>query len=231
MHLPGIKYSNMKVVLIIAALLWFSLPGLAQHNETAHEARTARIGKISVTAFNQINARGTEMVNAITPTASRLSAADLRLFNQVVRGGMRQLAISQAVLAKATDEQVRLLAQSEVEEQTNLAKKLGEIAQAKGITLPASLDAQTQTLLSRLENMAADEVHMMYLQESGIKGHQLLQTTMTSVQRMSKDVTMKRLASATLPVIRTHLKAAMDVRAAMNGTGRNTTVHAKRNSA
>jgi putative membrane protein len=60
---------------------------------------------------------------------------------------MRQLAISQAVLNKATNEQVRMLAQSEVEEQTNLSKKLTEIAQAKGITLPTDLDAQTQTLL------------------------------------------------------------------------------------
>jgi putative membrane protein len=210
----------MKIVLFAAAISCLSLSAIAQQSETAHEAKSTKIGKISVTAFNQINNRGNEMVNAITPTKTTLSSTDLRLFNQVVRGGMRQLAISQAVLNKATNEQVRMLAQSEVEEQTNLSKKLTEIAQAKGITLPTDLDAQTQTLLGRIESMSSEEIDMIYLEEGGIKGHQLLQATMLSVQRISKDATMKKLASATLPVIRTHLMISTDVRTAMSGSRR-----------
>jgi putative membrane protein len=53
-------------------------------------------------------------------------------------GGIRQLAISQAVLDKVTDEEVRMLAQSGVDEQTNIAAKLRQVAAAKGITMPAT---------------------------------------------------------------------------------------------
>jgi putative membrane protein len=202
----------------VTAALFISLTMTAQQSESSNQAKgTTRIGRISLVAFNQINANGTRMVNAIKPTSAKLSAADLALFNKVALGGMRQLMISQAVLAKANDEQVRLLAQSEVEEQTTLSNKLKETAQAKGLTMPDAPDAETQALIERINGMSAEEANAIYLQEGGVKGHQMLQSTMTTVQRSAKDATMKRLATATLPVIRTHLTVAKDVQNMMSG--------------
>ncbi|HEX2533067.1 MAG TPA: DUF4142 domain-containing protein [Chitinophagaceae bacterium] len=208
----------MKVTLATLGLACLISFGAAaqQTSESTNEARSSmRLGRMTVSAFQEINAKGTQMVNAIRPSSGTLSAADLALLQQVAMGGMRQLAISQAVLGKATNEQVRLLAQSEVEEQTNVAAKLKEIAAAKGASLPDAPDAATTALVARINNASAEEVNMLYLQEGGINGHMLLQETMKTVNRNAADDDLEDLAEATLPVIKTHLKVSRKVQKAM----------------
>ena len=169
-----------------------TLGATAQQSQSSYEAKgVTRIGRMSVENFMQVNAKGTQMVNAITPTPAPFSAADLALFNQVALGGMRQLAISQAVLGKATSERVRLLAQSEVEEQTNLSAKLQQIAAAKGATLPTVMDPSVTALVSRINNATGTEVDVLYLQEGGIRGHELLESTMKNERSNANDATMK----------------------------------------
>lgn len=180
---------------------------------------TDKIGKMTIAAFNSINAKGNEMVSAIEPTTAKLSEADKQLMMKVAAGGQRQLALSQAIVDKATNEQVKVLAASEVEEQTGVAAKLKEIADAKGVTLPEGPDAAAQVLVTKAEGMSGDALDAFYITESGIKGHELLQKTMTTVNATAKDATLKKLATATLPVIKTHLTVSKDVKTMMMGTG------------
>jgi putative membrane protein len=203
-------------ILSIATLCAFALSTSAQ--QTVSNVQTdapSRIGRMSVQAFQEVNAKGTQMLNAITPTSEKLSAADQALFNQVAMGGMRQLAISQAVVGKANSSSVRLLAQSEVDEQTAIAAKLREVAAAKGATLPTDLDATATALVQSIGNASGTQVDALYLDEGGIRGHQLLETTMKTVKRTASDATMKALAVATLPVIKTHLKVSKKERQRM----------------
>jgi putative membrane protein len=202
----------MKLLLSVGAFLMVGFCASAQQSESNNEAKSdARIGNMRQSQFMAINAKGAQMVSAIKPSSKRLSAADKQLFTKVALGGMRQLAVSEAVLASATDEDVRMLAQSEVEEQTGVKAKLEEIAQAKGLTLPSEPDAMTKTLVSRVQGLSADEVNAFYIRESGVKGHLLLQSTMTTVRSKAKDDTMKSLAAATLPVIKTHLNVSQQI--------------------
>lgn len=184
---------------------------------------TDRIGKMSVTSFNSINAKGNQMVSAITPTSAKLSAADSKLMMKVAAGGQRQLAVSQAVLDKVTNPQVKLLAASEVEEQTGVSAKLKEIADAKGVTLPEGPDSEAQALVSQAQNLSGAELDAFYINQSGIKGHELLQATMNTVNSSAKDATLKKLATATLPVIKTHLSVSREVKGMMGATGNGTT--------
>jgi putative membrane protein len=196
-------------ILSLATICLLTLSAAAQQSESSYEARaTTRIGRMNVTTFQEVNAKGTQMVNAIQPTSEKLSAADQALLNQVAMGGMRQLAISQAVVNKANSEEVRMLAQSEVEEQTNISNKLKEIAAAKGATLSMTPDPAVTALVERINNASGAEVDALYLDEGGIRGHELLETTMKSVKRTAKDDNLEALAVATLPVIKTHLKVS-----------------------
>lgn len=199
----------MKKLMAIGAAICLSFAATAQTSEGNYEARAdARVGDMAVSDFMKINENGAKMVTKIRPDNRQLSEADQQLFTQVANGGRRQLMVSQAVLGKATDEQVKLLAQSEVEEQTNVAAKLKEIAAAKGTTVPESPDAETEALVNSIGNMTADEVNAFYIRESGVKGHELLKETMTSVQANARDKSLKALAKATLPVIETHLQVS-----------------------
>jgi len=176
---------------------------------------TGKIGNMTVSAFNAINAKGNKAVSAITVTSTPLSAADQKLITQIAAGGQRQLAISQAVLAKTTDANVKLLATSEVEEQTGLSAKLSEIATAKGVTLPAGPDAAAQALVAQAQSLSGADLDSFYINQSGVMGHQLLQKTMTTVNASAKDIVLKKLALATLPVIKTHLAVSKAEKAKM----------------
>ncbi len=182
------------------ALVSALLLGMALNAQVA-----GKIGNMSVAAFNKINSKGNAAVAAITATSTPLSAADQQLTLQVAAGGQRQLAISQAVVAKATDPNVKLLATSEVEEQTGLSAKLKEIATAKGVTLPEGPDADAQALVSTAQGLDGASLDSFYINQSGVKGHQLLLKTMTTVSGTAKDATLKKISIATLPVIKTHL--------------------------
>ncbi|HEX8314317.1 MAG TPA: DUF4142 domain-containing protein, partial [Flavisolibacter sp.] len=74
-----------------------------------------------------------------------------------------------------------------------------------------------QALVSQAQNLSGAELDMFYLNEGGINGHQLLQTTMLTVSKNAKDASLKKLAAATLPVIRTHLTVSKDVKAMHSG--------------
>lgn len=202
----------MKKTFLITAIV--VLAGIMGH---AQSMNVDRIGDMKVSKFNKVNAKGNRKVAAISPSDATITEGDKTLMMQIAMGGMRQLMVSQAVLAKATTPQVRMLAQSEVEEQTGVSNKLKEIAAAKGVTLPASPDAETQALVARAGSLSGKELDMFYLNESGIKGHQLLQATMTTVSSTANSRSLRKLAMATMPVIRMHLEVSEDERENMGG--------------
>jgi putative membrane protein len=181
-----------------------------------------KIGNMTVTNFNNLNSRGNQMVKAITPSRGTMSQGDQQLLMQVAAGGQRQLTLSQAVLEKLSNPQVKMLAASEVEEQTGVASKLREIASAMGVTLPANSDSTGQNMKSQIANLTGNQLDSFYLSEGGSRGHELLEQTMTTVNSNAKDPSLKQLAAATLPVIRTHLRISRDVRSSM-GTGNGST--------
>ena len=182
---------------------------------TSASAGSATFGTMSQEEFDRINKEGAAKVQAIKPTGTPLSTADQALMMKVAKGGMMQLEVSKLAAENVTDEQVRKLAQSEVEEQTGLSAKLKEIAEAKGITLPAAPDAQTQALLTKMKAMSGADLDRFYVQESGVKGHEQLDQVMSSVKSGAKDAGLKSLAAAAHPLVKTHLTVSRAMLAKM----------------
>lgn len=210
-----------KTIFLFLSVLLMGFAAVAQTDSAmGSDMATGTIGKIKVATFNSLNAKGAAMVKAIKPTNTPLSASDKNLMMKVAMGGQKQLALSQAALDKVTDPQAKILAQSEVEEQTTIAAKLSEVASAKGVTLPEGPDPSVQPLLDQMSSMSGADLDAFYVTQSGIKGHQKLLATMTKVNQTAKDKALKSLATATLPVIRLHLKTSTEVHTLMSGPGK-----------
>lgn len=214
------------VVLAVCAALFTGGNSLASMMSRAPESTNAAqemVGNMSRADFDRINAQGNAAVAAITPTSGgTLSKADQKLMMQVAMGGMMQFEVSRVAVQKATSSEARILAQSEVEEQTAVSAKLQEIASAKGMTLPTAPDSKTRSMVSKMQGMTAGaDFDRTYVRESGVNGHVKLQQTMSKVQANAADPSMKALASATMPVIQTHLNVSRSVVAKMSGNGNN----------
>jgi putative membrane protein len=206
------------VMLVVAILLAMPFMALAQQASTTQQT-AAMIGGMSKAEFDRINTEGAQKVAAIKATSTALSEADKELMLQVAMGGMQQLEVSRLAVSKASSEQVRQLAQSEVEEQTGLSAKLKEIAKAKGVELPGKPDAQTQAMLTKLSALSGSELDTYYVAESGVKGHEKLDKVMSSVKSKAKDANLKSLAAAAHPLVQTHLKVSRAALATMKGQG------------
>ena len=178
------------------------------------------IGNITVEEFNRQNAQGAAAVAAITPDSKPLSKEDQKLMMEVAMGGMMQLQVSQAALPKLNGDEAKLLAQSEIDEQTGLGNKLKEIAQAKGMTMPAmTADNKTQELITKMNGMSGSQLDAFYVKESGVKGHEKLDKVMNKVATKAADSNLKAVESAAHPLVRTHLQVSQAVVSKMSGKG------------
>jgi putative membrane protein len=173
------------------------------------------IGKLPEAEFLKINKEAGAKVAAIKPAGGALSKGDEKLMLEIAAGGMMQLEASRVAVKMATSPDVRTIAQAEVDEQTGLSAKLGEIAAAKKVTLPTERDDKTKKMVAKLEGLSGAEFDKAYLKESGVKGHQLLNATMSKVQSKAEDATLKMVASTALPLIKTHLQVSQDEMADM----------------
>jgi putative membrane protein len=180
-------------------------------------AANGKVGKHDPAEWDKINKAAAEKVAAIKPTADPLSDADQKLMMEVAMGGMMQLTVSKLAVEKATDADVKLLAQAEVDEQTGLSAKLKEIATAKKVTLPADPDPKTQEMVTMLKGKTGAEFDRAYVEQSGVKGHQALNATMEKVESKAKDAALKALAAAALPLIKVHLAASRDEMSELGG--------------
>ena len=202
--------NNVKIGLLASAMLVtvsMTNGAFAQQNSMTSGSSTM-VGKESKAEFDRQNKKGAADVAAVKATSAPLSAADNKLMMQVAMGGMMQLEVSKVAVQKATSDAVKALAQAEVEEQTGLSAKLSEIATAKGVTLPTTPDPMTQTMISKMQTASGSEFDKMYVQESGVNGHEKLDTVMSTVESSASDKSLKDLAKAAHPLVKTHLKVS-----------------------
>lgn len=179
--------------------------------QSAKETDMDTIGGMSLEEFDEMNAQGAEEVASLMATEESLSESDEKLMLEVAMGGMMQLEISRLAIDSATDEEVLLLAQAEVVEQTGLSEKLKEIAGIKGVTLPSAPSADAQAMLEKLSGLSGDEFDRAYVQESGVRGHELLDDVLERVETKAEDGDLVELASAARPLVQTHLQVARSV--------------------
>lgn len=182
-----------------------------QTNATMNAGSTTTVGKESTSSFDSQNKKGAAAVAAVKPSSEKLSGTDQDLMLQVAKGGVMQLEASKVAVQKATNPEIKLLAQAEIDEQTGLSTKLQEIASTKGMTLPTGPDAETQAMLDKLQSASGMAFDRLYLTESGVKGHEKLDTVMSTVQSNASDASLKAVARAALPLVKTHLTVARQI--------------------
>lgn len=202
---------------VLIALSTTSVSVTQQNSTMLGTGTTNMVGKESKSGFDRMNKKGAADVAAIKPSSTKLSSADQVLMMEVAKGGMVQLELGKVAVEKASNEELRQLAQAEVDEQTGLSAKLKEIAQAKGITLPSAPDAETQTNIAKMQAMSGMSFDRAYVAESGVKGHEKLDAVMSKVKSNASDGNLKSVAQAAHPLVKTYLKVSREILSKMSG--------------
>lgn len=183
--------------------------GITLGMSTSHAA-SGMLGKMGPEEWKKANADAGAGVKMLSAGTATLSADDADLLKEIAAGGTMQLKLSEVAMSMGSSGDVKMIAAAEVKEQTIIAAKLKEIAQAGGVALPAETDEDTRKAVKKLKSMKGLELDRHYLEESGVKGHEKLKDTMEKVQSKADSQILKDLAAATLPIIKIHLQVSKD---------------------
>jgi putative membrane protein len=158
---------------------------------------------------------------ALAGVASSAAAADAdssvpnlpTFVNNAAQAGMTEVEVGKLALSKSKDPAIRGFAQRMVEDHTKANAELAAIAEAKGVTPPAKLDAEHQAMVTSLKSKSETEFDREYSRHMNMDHSKALALFEGASQ--SSDADVASFAKKTLPTLKEHKKMAEKLPGAM----------------
>jgi putative membrane protein len=145
----------------------------------------------------------------MSSTDVKLSSADKEFIMKAAEGGMSEVEFGQLAVGKANSADVKQFAQRMIDDHSKANDELKQLAQNKGVTLPATIndkDMKEKDKLAKLSGADFDKTYMRAM----VKDHEKDVAEFEHVSNSAKDADVKAWASATLPTLKDHLQMARD---------------------
>lgn len=133
---------------------------------------------------------------------------------QAAEGGLFEVQSSQLALKKSQDKDIRNFAQRMIHDHTQANEKLKSVA--KNETVPTSLDAPHQQILSKLQGEDGSNFADQFKQAQ-VQAHEQAISLFQNYGQHGSDAQVKQFAQQTLPTLREHLQMAQQITIANNG--------------
>jgi putative membrane protein len=132
---------------------------------------------------------------------------DATFYKKAAEGGTFEVETGSQAATKANDQRVKDFGNMLVTDHTAANEKLKSLAASKGITLPSSPSAGQIAEKGKLDVLSGDTYDKSFI-KTQIKAHQQTIALFQKEIASGQDADAKAFASATLPTLRKHLKAA-----------------------
>ena len=152
-------------------------------------------------------------------SAGGLAASDRKFVMEVARGGMAEVELGKMAAEKGASDAVKQFGKRMADDHGKAAEELKQIAQQKGLTLPADLDPKHKQLRDRLAKLNGAEFDKAYANEM-VKDHKKDVADFRREAKGAKDPDLKAWAGKTLPTLEEHLKQAQDMQAQVKSAPR-----------
>jgi putative membrane protein len=154
------------------------------------------------------------MLALAAATSSAASAADAEssapnlptFVNDAAQAGMTEVEVGKLALSKSKDPAIRGFAQRMVDDHTKANAELAAMAEAKGVTPPAKLDAEHQAMVASLKSKAEPDFDREYSRHMNMDHSKALALFEGATQ--SSDADVASFAMKTLPTLKEHKKMA-----------------------
>jgi putative membrane protein len=143
-----------------------------------------------------------------TPTPTQtgsLDHADRSFLRKAATAGMKEITVSQAVLERLTNPQLKEFARQMVTDHTNVNNQLMTLAQQKGVELPQ----KDETSLTEKWTEKGGDLDKKYI-KTMVSDHEEAVKLFTKAAQ-SSDPDVAAFAQKTLPVLQHHLEMAKDL--------------------
>ena len=155
----------------------------------------------------------------------KIARGDRKFIDEAAGSGMFEVQIGQLAAAKATDQNVKSFASMLVDQHKAANNELFQIANAKGVELPAAPKRALRRDIDKLGKKNGDAFDRDFVRNVGIKAHEKDIKMFEKARDDVKDPDLRAFVNKTLPVLREHLAAAQKLpqsgkNAAATGAGK-----------
>ena len=200
--------------LSVAVALLAALPAAAQSDGQSSGQTggntTGQTGTATPPATTAPPAAGTSGATK-SATGTPLSRADSKVVQEMALAHMAEIEAARTAQSKSQNEQVRAYAQQMIDDHTKGLNEVRDVAQAKGVTLPAVLDKTQKSRHDKLAALSGDAFDRAYMAQGGVSDHKKVHQQLQRAQAKAKDPEIKALAARTLPIVDQHLNKAQQL--------------------
>jgi putative membrane protein len=215
------KMKNYPWVLVLVCAL--AMMAFACHNETNNNTDTATTSTSATdtsATTSTVDTSGTETSGTTSTsstgssggTVSSLDPADKDFVMKAAQGGMAEVMLGQMASSKGTSPDVKNFGNRMVSDHGKANDELKQLAQNKGMALPADVDDESKKMSEKLSKASGKDFDKQYI--SGmVDDHEKDVKEFQKASTNAKDPDLKAWASKTLPTLQDHLKMAKDTKA------------------
>ena len=149
-------------------------------------------------------------------STAKLSHSDREFIENAAKGGMAEVELGQFAQQHASNEQVKQFAAKMVTDHSKANEELRQLAQEKGVTMPAGpshMDNHEMTKLSKLTGADFDREYMKNM----VKDHEKDVKDFQKEASKARDPDVKNWANKTLPTLQEHLQMAQTANQTVGG--------------
>ncbi|RZK20958.1 MAG: DUF4142 domain-containing protein [Pedobacter sp.] len=142
--------------------------------------------------------------NAAATGGIAVDDADAKFTTAAAVGGMAEVEMGKLALQKSSNAQVKEFATMMVNDHGKANTELMEIAAAKNITLPSTVDEEHKNKMDDLSKKSGTDFDKAYV-DAMVDGHKSTLKLMEDESKNGADAELKAFATKTAPVVQTHL--------------------------
>jgi putative membrane protein len=185
-------------------------PGTAP-TDSATTSATKAPSDASTPADKQMNMDKTS--DSSSSSSDSKAMTDQQFLQKAAQGGMTEVELGKLAQQNGSSADVKQFGSRMVTDHSKANADLKSLADKKGVTVPASLDAKHQAMVDRFQHLSGPAfdkayVHMM------VKDHEKDAAEFRQASTDSQDPDVKAFAGDTLKVIESHLS---DIKSIQNG--------------
>jgi putative membrane protein len=157
-------------------------------------------------------ATGTQMA----PSSSQISSSDKKFIEKAAQGGVAEVEMGKLAQQKAENDQVKQFGERMVKDHSKAGDKLTQIAELKGVTPPADMDAASKREYDKLAKLSGAQFDREYM-KAMVSDHVKDIKEFKEQAKSGKDADIRDFAESTTPTLEEHLKLARSAESAAKG--------------
>ena len=150
--------------------------------------------------------------------ASSVPRGEQNFMKEAAQDNMVEVELGKLAEQKAASDSVKEFGKRMATDHSKANDELKQLADQKGVALPANIDRGHKRTLDRLNKLSGAAFDREYMQEM-VKGHDKDVKAFQKAADAGKDPDVKAWAAKTLPTLKEHQEQAKQVHAAVAGKG------------